>query len=315
MRAVPKVAFVAWAALLVHPRGHAQEAQAFPTAATLDLQRRDQEIKLTADQAERERLEATRRALPQRVRAAETNLAAEVRALYRLQRGGLLPLAGGLDAWLGHASRVAHLERNLARTLAALQNLHAEDAEIGRALGALDTRMAERTRTLAAITASAARAAEEAARAAEAQARADARLQYGLSIVGGVETEDGPSFAHQRGSLALPVASAHSVRRSSLPTAGGRALGFETEPGMAVRAVAAGQVTFAGADPTFGKLVVVAHGRRFETRYASLETIDVQAGDTISKSTRIGTASPLPVHFEVRRGTRTTDARAWLGLP
>src|SRR5689334_7504875 len=36
------------------------------------------------------------------------------RSLYRVSRGGLLPMAGGVDALLGHASRVGRLERMVA---------------------------------------------------------------------------------------------------------------------------------------------------------------------------------------------------------
>src|SRR6478735_4815399 len=36
------------------------------------------------------------------------------RSLYRVSRGGLLPMAGGVEALLGHASRVGRLERLVA---------------------------------------------------------------------------------------------------------------------------------------------------------------------------------------------------------
>jgi hypothetical protein len=40
----------------------------------------------------------------------------------------------------------------------------------------------------------------------------------------------------------------------------------------------------------------------------------VQVGDELSKSARIGSAGADPVYFEVRHGTKTQEARGWLGL-
>ena len=65
-------------------------------------------------------------------------------------------------------------------------------------------------------------------------------------------------------------------------------------------------------------MVILDHGGSFYTVYGGLGTTDVQVGDWVGMSTRIGsldTAGPDSVlFFEVRRGTRPLEARSWLGL-
>ena len=73
-------------------------------------------------------------------------------------------------------------------------------------------------------------------------------------------------------------------------------------------------MAFADRYGSYGQLVILDHGDRYYTVYGGLARMDVQAGDDLSKSARVGSASADPVYFEVRRGTRTQDARIWLGL-
>jgi septal ring factor EnvC (AmiA/AmiB activator) len=78
--------------------------------------------------------------------------------------------------------------------------------------------------------------------------------------------------------------------------------------------VAAGRVAFADSYGSYGRLVILDHGDRYYTAYGGFAAIDVQVGDEVSKSARLGTADASAVYFEVRKGTKTEDARAWLGL-
>jgi septal ring factor EnvC (AmiA/AmiB activator) len=94
----------------------------------------------------------------------------------------------------------------------------------------------------------------------------------------------------------------------------GPGLEFATRPGAAVRAVAAGRVAFADSYGSYGQLVILDHGDRFYTVYGGHASVEVQVGDQVSKSARLGTAGSAPIYFEVRRGTKTENARAWLGL-
>jgi len=65
-------------------------------------------------------------------------------------------------------------------------------------------------------------------------------------------------------------------------------------------------------------MVIIDHGSSFYTVYGGLGSTDVQVGDWIGMSTRIGTldsaGTDAILFFEVRRGTRPLDARSWLGL-
>ena len=83
---------------------------------------------------------------------------------------------------------------------------------------------------------------------------------------------------------------------------------IKAEPGEAVRAARGGVVSFAGAHPELGNLVVVEHGDGLRTFYGHNRSIEVRAGQTVSTGTELaragasGRASGTHVHFEVRRG-------------
>lgn len=83
--------------------------------------------------------------------------------------------------------------------------------------------------------------------------------------------------------------------------------------GTVVRATAGGEVTFAGRSGAFGRLVVVDHGGGWETRYAHLRKIRVDAGDHIARGAEIGTvgrsgnATGRHLHYEVRHHGAPVD--------
>jgi murein DD-endopeptidase MepM/ murein hydrolase activator NlpD len=81
---------------------------------------------------------------------------------------------------------------------------------------------------------------------------------------------------------------------------GNRGVDYATTPGEAVRASAAGTVSFAGrigAD----LYVTVQHPDGLRTSYAYLATILVTEGQVVSQGTMLGAAA-ASVHFGVRRG-------------
>lgn len=88
--------------------------------------------------------------------------------------------------------------------------------------------------------------------------------------------------------------------------------------GTPVVATADGRVTFAGRSGSYGRLVVVDHGGGWETRYAHLHRIAVDAGDRIRRGGRLGTvghsgnASGDHLHYEVRRNGVPVDPRPTL---
>jgi septal ring factor EnvC (AmiA/AmiB activator) len=137
------------------------------------------------------------------------------------------------------------------------------------------------------------------------------RMAYGLSVVGGTPRE---RFVEQRGSLALPISAASSIQEATRVESNGPGLEFATTLGASVRAVAAGRVAFSDRYGSYGQLVILDHGDRYYSVYGGFGSVEVQVGDEVSKSARLGTADSAPVYFEVRRGTKAENARSWLGI-
>jgi len=141
-------------------------------------------------------------------------------------------------------------------------------------------------------------------------------VSYGRIRVSGDMDDLGDGFAQMRGQLALPVQGSMRIGESSREGAPG--LEFYGRPGGPVRAAADGRVAFARNYGAYGLMVIIDHGSSFYTVYGGLGSTDVQVGDWIGMSTRVGTLDTggpdAVLFFEVRRGTRPLDARSWLGL-
>ncbi|MFO7287245.1 MAG: M23 family metallopeptidase [Gammaproteobacteria bacterium] len=101
------------------------------------------------------------------------------------------------------------------------------------------------------------------------------------------------------------------------PFTGRRALhkgvDFAGRPGTAVRAVAAGIVTWAGPLSGYGQMVEIDHGNDLVTRYAHNAENLVAAGDVVIRGQPIarlgstGRATGPNLHFEVLRGGEAVD--------
>ena len=84
-------------------------------------------------------------------------------------------------------------------------------------------------------------------------------------------------------------------------------------PGTKIRAVARGDVSFAGSLSGFGNCVVISHGGGFYTLYGHLESILVSQGYPVREGDAIGTVGETstpegPVlHFEIRQGRQPLD--------
>ncbi len=78
------------------------------------------------------------------------------------------------------------------------------------------------------------------------------------------------------------------------------------ERGTPVLAAGQGTIAYAGNQGNFGNLIVINHPQGLQTRYAQLQEISVQVGQTVNQGDRIGTVgatgdAPRPhLHFEVR---------------
>ena len=95
---------------------------------------------------------------------------------------------------------------------------------------------------------------------------------------------------------------------------------FDAPLGVAVEAVAAGQVRFAGWFRGYGKLVILDHGDEYFTISGHLADIRVEVGDAVESRGVIGTVgdtgslSGPRLYFEVRHGREPQDPRKWLRL-
>jgi murein DD-endopeptidase MepM/ murein hydrolase activator NlpD len=254
-------------------------------------------------------------------RVARERLKRDARALYRLSRGGMLPVAGGMAAMLGHAARVSRLERLVTRDLHVLRDNAARASRLRGELTTLDAQIAETERQLSALQVARVGVVRERALSHGLEAALNrlpsqpvrsARPQYGLTVLSG----GGPAerFVDQRGNLALPVSGPTSVQEASRAESDGPGLELVGHEGAAVRAGASGSVVFAEPYASYGTLVILDHGERYYTVYGGLERLEVQVGDSVSKSARLGTLGSAPLYFEVRRGSKAQDARSWLGL-
>ncbi|MDH3844945.1 MAG: peptidoglycan DD-metalloendopeptidase family protein, partial [Myxococcales bacterium] len=126
----------------------------------------------------------------------------------------------------------------------------------------------------------------------------------------------GDGFAQMRGELALPVQG--SLRVGDAEREGAPGLEFYGRPGGPVYSAADGRVAFSQNYGAYGLMVILDHGNSFYTVYGGLGHSDVQVGDWVGMSTRVGTLNATGpdaiLFFEVRRGTKNLDARSWLGL-
>jgi len=76
--------------------------------------------------------------------------------------------------------------------------------------------------------------------------------------------------------------------------------------GTPVLAAGEGTVAFASNQGNYGNLIVINHSQGLQTRYAQLDSIDVEVGQTVRAGDRIGTvgstglATTPHLHFEIR---------------
>ena len=93
---------------------------------------------------------------------------------------------------------------------------------------------------------------------------------------------------------------------------GNRGIEYGTAPGVVVRAVAAGTVTYAGVVAGV-RYVVVEHAGALRATYGNLATALVGAGDRVVRGSPVGTTAG-PFHFGVRRGERYVDPEPLIGV-
>lgn len=92
---------------------------------------------------------------------------------------------------------------------------------------------------------------------------------------------------------------------------------IRTAAGSKVRAVAPGEVSFAGPLTGFGNCIIIGHGDGFYTLYGHLESLLVSKGYRVGEGEAIGyigeTSTPegAVLHFEIRKGKAPLDPSKW----
>ncbi len=321
------------AALLVVGFGASAWAQmrgelAYDSAASAGGTALDAEIGQVLDEIEtastrKDRASTELDAIAKRVNETRENLRTHMRALYRLTRAGMLPVAGGFESLLQHAGRVRRLKRLVEADGKRLINdkerrvaLRNEVATLGRSIEesrAKPTQLQDKSRA-AEATAFGEQFLDTFATSSAAPPARDQGF-YGLRL-----TDSAPvtRFESMRGSLAFPLAGDVIVRDASRAESDGPGLEFLSPVGTPVRSVAAGRVAFSDTYGSYGRLVIVDHGESYYSVYGGLGIVEVLVGDDVSRSARIGAVGgdqePSALFFEMRKGTRTIAPRPWLGL-
>lgn len=253
-------------------------------------------------------------------------MVARGRTYYRLVRAGLLPVGGGFDALVDHATRVERLRAALQRDIAEQTTIEERSEQLQREL-----RRVKAERAPLEVHRQAMVRAEAAMR--QADERRDAFLRaFGASqgpgghlAIYGASTgpmDDVPlvGFEAMRGRLTFPLAGRAEVPSPSDPRSGnGPGLMLVASRDTAVRAVYPGRVVLVGEYSNRGLTVLLDHGDRYFSLYGNLSRAEVQLGDAVPERGRIGWImrhrSRRPtLYFELRRGTAPLDASTWLGL-
>lgn len=270
---------------------------------------KDLEARLAGLSAEAERLQAL--------------LLVRGRSYVKLARAGLLPIGGGLDSLVEHASRLERLRVVLARDLARERQIAAERVQLARQRELVSDRVS----VLAAERAALARS-HTAILAAEERETAFRRAFLGhettphtavYSGIGPLAAGDlEAGFAGQKGRLPFPIEGRAEIRSARLPSADGPGVEMIAKAGAAVHAVYPGRVAFADTYAEYGRAVIVDHGAGYYTVSGNLDRLDVAVGSEVRAGDRIGTVATTergPVlYFEVRRGAKTVNPSAWFGI-
>jgi septal ring factor EnvC (AmiA/AmiB activator) len=249
-------------------------------------------------------------------------LLARGRSYVKLARAGLLPIGGGLDALVDHASRIERLRRALSRDIEREKSIAEERVLLVRRRASLDERRSTLETEQAALERShTAILAAEDREAAFRQAFVSGGEGVSHTAVygGGLEPLDqnalASGFAGQKGHLPFPLQGRVEVRRVKHSSADGPGLEMASPAGGVVRAVYPGRVAFADSYADYGRAVIVDHGSGYYTVSANLAAIDVRVGDELSASDRIGSVAPgASLYLELRRGATTVNPASWFGI-
>lgn len=128
-------------------------------------------------------------------------------------------------------------------------------------------------------------------------------------------------FSRLKGGLRLPVAG-ELMNRFGAPREGGglswKGLFIRATPGVAVKAIAAGQVVFSEWLRGFGNLIIVDHGEGYMSLYSNNESLYKQVGERVRPGDAIASVGnsggqPDPgLYFEMRHQSRPVNPLLWV---
>jgi murein DD-endopeptidase MepM/ murein hydrolase activator NlpD len=253
---------------------------------------------------------------------ASQTLKTRVRALYRITRAGMAPVAGGFDAVRLHVARVRRMTLLVRSDLNTLRSLEARENSIkSRRRQQADARAKSAAELLTPHPLSLTGRRLQPSAASATRAGADDALPapsggfYGLRLSAATDTT---GFGSKQGRLATPVAGEFRVVDARRSESEGSGIEFQAPAGTSVRAVASGRVAFSDRYGSYGRLVILDHGDGYYTAYGGLGSVEVRVGDELSAFARIGSIAAgngmSALYFEVRKATKTLPPRIWLGL-
>lgn len=277
-----------------------------------DLDKQERELKRELDE------------LAKDAKRAHTRTIARGRAYVRLVRAGLLPIGGGFEATVDHASRIERLRRALARDVELERKVAKRRVELAKKLddlrarrGPLEVQQQAMAKARTALLAESDRALAF-QRAFESSGPAQHTAVYGAGVGPSDPSELTAGFGSMKGRLPFPLPGRAEIRSARRPGADGPGLEMRVPRGSPVRAVYAGRVAFADTYAAYGKTVILDHGGGYYTVSANLEDLLVKAGDEVTAGTRIASVGDMGqgpmLYFEIRSGTETVDPAEWFGI-
>ena len=121
--------------------------------------------------------------------------------------------------------------------------------------------------------------------------------------------------------MRLPVAG-ELMNRFGAPREGGgtswKGLFIRASQGVAVKAIAAGQVVFSDWLRGFGNLIIVDHGEGYMSLYSNNESLYKQVGDRVEPGdalASVGNSGGQPdtgLYFEMRHQSRPINPMQWV---
>ncbi len=115
----------------------------------------------------------------------------------------------------------------------------------------------------------------------------------------------------------LPVSGTLVTGLGEVSRSGVRARGLTiaVRPSAQVVAPIAGRIVYAGAYRGYGQIIIIDHGRGWNTLITSLAAIDVRVGDNVMQGSPVGKAgaSRPTVTVELRKGNQPVDITPMIG--